>query len=99
MLHGFPSCLFDWHLSFLQAPPHSLSIRAHPDNCFFVCCCCCFKIYFSTLDILFLSSHTPEKDIWSHYRWLWANMSMLGIELRTSGRVVRWLLTSEPSLW
>lgn len=61
MLHGFPSCLFDWHLSFLQAPPHSLSIRAHPDNCFFVCCCCCFKIYFLFM-FVFLCVHTTSVD-------------------------------------
>jgi hypothetical protein len=29
---------------------------------------------------------TPEEGIRSHYRWLWATMWLLGIELRTSGR-------------
>jgi hypothetical protein len=32
--------------------------------------------------------HTPEECIRSHYRWLGATMWLLGIELRTSGRVV-----------
>ena len=31
-----------------------------------------------------LSSDTQEEDIWSHYRWLWGTMWLLGIELRTS---------------
>jgi hypothetical protein len=33
-----------------------------------------------------LSSDTPEKGARPHYRWLWANMWLLGIELKTSGR-------------
>jgi hypothetical protein len=33
-------------------------------------------------------SDTPEEGIGSHYRWLWATMWLLGIELRTSGRAV-----------
>jgi hypothetical protein len=37
---------------------------------------------------LSLSSDTPEGGIRSHYRWLWATMWLLGIELRTSGRAV-----------
>lgn len=40
------------------------------------------------VDTLLLSVDTPEKDIESHYRWLWAIMWLLGIELRTSGRTV-----------
>jgi hypothetical protein len=28
----------------------------------------------------------PEEGIGSHYRWLWATLWLLGIELRTSGR-------------
>jgi hypothetical protein len=35
-----------------------------------------------------MSSGTPEEGIRSHYRWLWATMLLLGIELRTSGRAV-----------
>ena len=31
---------------------------------------------------------TPEESIRSHCRWLWANMWLLGIELRTSRRAV-----------
>jgi hypothetical protein len=37
---------------------------------------------------LSLSSDTAEDNIRSHYRWLWATMWLLGIDLRTSGRVV-----------
>ena len=40
-------------------------------------------MYMSTLQ---LSLDTPEEGIRSHYRWLWATMWLLGIELRTSGR-------------
>jgi hypothetical protein len=40
------------------------------------------------VNILLLSSDTPEEGIRSHYRWLWATMSLLGIELRTSEVVV-----------
>jgi len=40
---------------------------------------------------------TPEEDSGSHYRWLWATMWLLGIELRTSGRGVsalnRWAIS------
>jgi hypothetical protein len=49
-------------------------------------------MYVSTLS---LSSDTTEEGIRSHYRWLWATMWLLGIELRTSGRAV---LAVEPSL-
>ena len=44
-----------------------------------------FILYMSTW---WLSSDTPEKGVASHYRWLWATMWLLGIELRTYGRVV-----------
>jgi hypothetical protein len=43
-------------------------------------------IYFMYVGTLSLSSDTPEDSIRSHYRWLWATMWLLGIELRTSGR-------------
>jgi hypothetical protein len=36
----------------------------------------------------YLSSDTPEEGIRFLYRWLWATMWLLGIELRTSGRAV-----------
>ena len=42
-------------------------------------------LYISTL---YLFSDIPEEGIRSHYRWLWATMWLLGIELRTSGRAV-----------
>jgi hypothetical protein len=51
-------------------------------------------MYMGTLP---LSSGTPEEGIGSHYRWLWATMWLLGIELRTSGKAGV-LLTTEPSL-
>jgi hypothetical protein len=40
---------------------------------------------------LSLSSDTPAEGIRSHYKWLWATMWLLGIELRKSSQV---LLTS-----
>ena len=44
-------------------------------------------IYFMYMSTVSLSSDTPE-GIKSHYRWLGATMWLLGIELRTSVRVV-----------
>ena len=35
-----------------------------------------------------LSLDTPEEGIGSHYRWLWDTMWLLGIELKTSRRIV-----------
>ena len=53
-----------------------------------------YLIYLHTLS---LSSDTPEESIGSHYRWLWATISLLGVELRTSGRAVsalnRWAIS------
>jgi hypothetical protein len=46
---------------------------------------CIYFIYVSTLSF---SSDTPDEGIQSCYRWLWATMWLLGIELRTSGRAV-----------
>jgi hypothetical protein len=45
-------------------------------------------IYFIYVSTLLLFLDTPEEGIKPHYRWLWANMWLLGIELRTSGRAV-----------
>ena len=42
-------------------------------------------MYMSTL---LLSSDTPKEGVRSHYKWLWATMWLLGIELKTSGRAV-----------
>jgi hypothetical protein len=42
-------------------------------------------MYISTL---WLSSDTLEKGVGSQYKWLWATMWLLGIELRTYGRAV-----------
>jgi hypothetical protein len=54
-------------------------------------------MYVSTLS---LSSDTPEEGIRSHYRWLWATMWLLGIELRMSGRAVSafnlWAISPAP---
>ena len=54
------------------------------------------------MSILSLSSDTPEEGIRSLYRWLWATMWLLGIELGTSGRAVRalnhWAIAPAPSL-
>ena len=45
-------------------------------------------------------TYTPEEGIGSHYRWLWATMWLLRIELRSSGRTVRalnrWALSPAP---
>jgi hypothetical protein len=43
-------------------------------------------IYFTCMNTLLLFSDTPEEATDPHYRWLWATMWLLGIELRTSGR-------------
>jgi len=54
-------------------------------------------MYVSTLS---LSSDTPGEGIRSHYRWLWAILWLLGIELRTSGRAVsalnHWAIAPSP---
>jgi hypothetical protein len=47
-----------------------------------------FLNYFIYMSTLLLSSDTLEEGIGSHYRWLWATMWLLGIEVRTSGRAV-----------
>jgi len=54
----------------------------------------CLLIYLLSVSTLSLSSDTPEEGIRSHYRWLWATMWLLGIELRTFGRAV-----SAPNHW
>jgi hypothetical protein len=47
------------------------------------------------------SSDTPEEGIGSLYRWLWATMWLLGIELRTFGRTVSalnpWVISPAPN--
>jgi hypothetical protein len=52
-------------------------------------------MYVSTL---YLPSDSPEEGIRSHYRWLWATMWLLGIELTWSLEEQSVLLTAEPSL-
>ena len=53
-----------------------------------------YVMYVSTMS---LSSDTPQDSIRSLYRWLWATMWLLGIELRTSGKAVsslnRWAIS------
>jgi len=60
------------------------------------------KIYLLYITTLLLSSDTPEEGIRSHYRWLWATMWLLGIELRTSGRAVgalnHWAISPAPKI-
>jgi hypothetical protein len=46
------------------------------------------------MSTLKLSSGTPEEGIRFYYRWLWATIWLLGIELRTSGS----LLIAKPPL-
>jgi hypothetical protein len=55
-----------------------------------------FKIYLFYVYDSSICMYTcvPEEGIGSHYRWLWATMWLLGIELRTSGRAV-----SAHNLW
>jgi hypothetical protein len=52
------------------------------------------------MSILLLPSDSPEEGIGSHYRWLWAIMWLLGIELRTLGRAVSdlncWAISPAP---
>jgi hypothetical protein len=45
-------------------------------------------IYLTYTGTLLLSSDTAEEGIGSHYRWLWATMWLLRIELRASERAV-----------
>jgi hypothetical protein len=58
-----------------------------------------YLVYMSTLS---LSSDTPEEGIRSHYRWLWATMWVLGIEMRSSGRTVsalkHWAISPAPQI-
>jgi hypothetical protein len=53
--------------------------------------------YFIHVNTQSLFSVTPEESIRSHYRWLWATMRFLAIELGTSGRPVsalkRWVIS------
>jgi hypothetical protein len=57
-------------------------------------------MYVSTLS---LSPDTPEEGTGSHYRCLWAAMWLLGIELRTSERIVsafnHWAITPPPEMF
>ena len=66
----------------------------------FSCPSCSGHIYFIYVDTLSLSSDTAEEGIGSHYRWLWATMWFLGIELRTFERAVSalncWAISPVP---
>ena len=54
-----------------------------PWNLVFLC-----KIYLFLFMLVHCHCLQTQKDIRFHYRWLWANMWVLGIELRTFGRAV-----------
>jgi hypothetical protein len=61
-------------------------------------------IYFMYMSTPLLSSDIPGEGIRSHYRWLWAIMWLLGMELRTSGRTVvgalnHWAISPAPECW
>jgi hypothetical protein len=47
-----------------------------------------FKQFVLCMSTMLRSSNTPVEGIRFYYRWLWATMELLGIELRTSGRAV-----------
>ena len=53
------------------------------------------------MSILQLYSDTPEEGIGSYYRWLWATLWLLGIELRTSARAASavncWAISPAPT--
>jgi hypothetical protein len=49
---------------------------------------CFFKDLFYVCEQCRSLLTTPEEGIRSHYRWLWATMWLIGVELRTSGRAV-----------
>jgi len=59
------------------------------------------KIYFMYECSICMYTCVPEEGIRSHYRWLWATMWLLGIELRTSVRAAsslnRWAISPAPS--
>ena len=74
---------------------------------FFFCCCCWFCFCFLDVFILCIWVHcsclqTHQKRASDpHYRWLWATMWLLGIELRTSGRATgalnHWAISPAPT--
>ena len=59
-------------------------------------------IYFIYMSTPLLSSDPPEEGIKSDYRWLWATMWLLKIELRISGRTIsalnRWAISPAPTV-
>ena len=63
---------------------------------------CTFKNYYllNVYEYTVAVSDKQEEGIRSHYRWLWATMWLLGIELRISGRVVSalncWAISPAP---
>ena len=65
--------------------PHWLPIIGYHSTIFFIF----FKdlfIYYVYIQYSQYSACMPEEGTRSHYRWLWATMWLLGIELRTFGR-------------
>jgi hypothetical protein len=95
-------CLWLWTWTLLRAPFMSVCLSvclsAHPwlQLPFFF-----FNIYLFYLCqftvTIFKHTRNPNQGFWFHYKWLWASMWLLGIELRTPRRVVI-VLTAEPSL-
>ena len=68
----------------------------------FLCLVFFFKIYLLCIQCFFCIYACIEEGAKSHYRWLWATMWLLGIELRTSGRagcaLNHWAISLAPSL-
>ena len=96
-------------LQILSLPPKCWDYREPPClPAFFVLFCfvlfCFVKYVFVCLFVCLiyvsaqlLSSDTPEEGTRSYYRWLWATMWLLGIELGTSRRVSvlnRWAISA-----
>jgi hypothetical protein len=75
LLHAEPSCQLcsqcSYPLSYFTSTPHLIL----------------FIYYYLDEYTVAVFRHTPEESIRSHYRWLCATMWLLGIELRTSGKV------------
>jgi hypothetical protein len=98
----YETCFTLLHLD-IQFSPHHLSKRPSFLQCMFLQnFLSIFKdlfIYLMHMSTLSLSSDTPEEGVRSHYRWLWATMWLLGIELRTSGKAVSALNTSPDPVY
>ena len=83
-------------LAFLTSLSHSIALRSSQEilgQCY-LNSGFCGKLWVFFLKIcmyecsICMYVYMSEEDVRSHYRWLWATMWFLGIELRTSGRAV-----------